>query len=369
MVELFNDGNRRLLLDGLSFYAEVRDNKDFGAQGLKNTENTCAGNFRKASPAQREEILAAHLAELQSRQAIKLEPGITIEENILLNAPLPSNLGFDDRVRIWNQYQVVISKLLVRMGAEHQMLDSIARVMMVGTLDGVKTRMALLPVLGYSALNAVGKHSIGELAYRLAGECCLMELSAAAGYRTFCFPKLVEGLMKSGKMKNQSVHRMFGTFIFLNTMLQYPMNDQRVLQALKRVNEMHRKYAVADDPLLFKYIALNMFYIGPSMRPDLTPLERYALCGLTGLVSRMMAHSISGTTKELEAFIGEYEASGMFSSEEQSYLRRSAIEIAHASKQGLDKIPTISSARIHGYVPYRVKKILDLDSCLRLDKP
>lgn len=353
MKELFNDGDRKLLLDGMSLHAKVR--------------NVTGLIFKEVSGNQRLEMLAAYLSELQNQGQVIPEPGATLEENILLNVPLPHDLSSADMARVWEQYQAVIGKLLVRMGAEHPMLDSIARMVMVGTLDGVKTRMALLPILGYSALNAVGKHRIGELTHRLAGECCLMELSAAAGYRTFCFPGLVEGLMRSGKMKDRSVHRMFDTFTFLNTMLQYPMGDQHIMQALKRTNGLHRRYKVAgaaspDEQDLFKYIALNMFYIGPSMRPDLTPFERHALCGLTVLVSRMMGHAIKGTVKELEAFIADYEAASMFNLDAEGPLRRAAVEIARASKVALDKIPTISSARIHGYVPYRVKRILELET-------
>lgn len=294
------------------------------------------------------------------------EPGLSDEENRLLNSRLPHDLDPKEMEAAWSRYQVVIGKLLSRMGAESKMLDSIARLVYVRTFDGVYARLALIPKLGQSVWHVYGQHGVSELVYRLAGELSLMELSAAAGYRTFCFPDLIRGLLKSGKMRDKSITRMMDTFEFLKTMCQYPMNDPQVLQQLERTNGQHAKYKVAGAANkaatdLFKYIALNMFYIGPSMRPDLTPEERHAICGLTVLVAKRMGHTIEGTVKELEAFIVEFEASNMFERDDQSVLRTRAIEIAKASKVALDQIPTISPARIHGYVPYRVKKILELD--------
>lgn len=294
------------------------------------------------------------------------EPGLSDEENRLLNSRLPHDLDPAEMEAAWSRYQVVIGKLLSRMGAESKMLDSIARLVYVRTFDGVYARLALIPKLGQSVWHVYGQHGLSELVYRLAGELTLMELSAAAGYRTFCFPDLIRGLLKSGKMRDKSITRMMDTFEFLKTMCQYPMNDPQVLQQLERTNGQHAKYKVAGAASkaatdLFKYIALNMFYIGPSMRPDLTPEERHAICGLTVLVAKRMGHTIEGTVKELEDFIVEFEASNMFERDDQSVLRTRAIEIAKASKVALDQIPTISPARIHGYVPYRVKKILELD--------
>jgi hypothetical protein len=294
------------------------------------------------------------------------EPGLSDEENLLLNSRLPHDLDPKEMEAAWSRYQAVIGKLLARMGAESKMLDSIARLVYVRTFDGVYARLALIPKLGQSALHAYGKHGLGELVYRLAGELTLMELSAAAGYRTFCFPDLIRGLLKSGKMRDKSINRMMDTFEFLNTMCQHPINDPLVLQQLERTNGLHAKYKVAGAGNqaaadLFKYIALNMFYIGPRMRPDLTPDERHAICGLTVLVAKRMGHTIAGTVKELEAFIEQYEANNMFGRDDRSALRARAIEIARASRVALDQLPTISPARIHGYVPYRVKKILELD--------
>lgn len=291
--------------------------------------------------------------------------GLSQEDAQLLNTLLPHDLDPPDTARIWEGYQQVIDRLLIRMGAESSMLESIARMVLVRNLGGVRARLALLPTLGRSAMRVVQKHGLSELAYRMAGEFCLMELSAAAGYRTFCLPELVKGLLKTGKMKDRSLHRMIDTFEFLKTMFQHPVSDETVLQQLKRTNELHGKYKVAgtasqEELDLFKYIALNMFYIGPSMRTDLTPKERHAICGLTVLVAEKMGHRIEGSVKQFEDFIAEYELSQMFDANDSGVLRRRAVEIAQASKKALDLIPTISPARVHGYVPHRVKRILEI---------
>lgn len=294
------------------------------------------------------------------------ETGLSHEESLLLNTPLPHDLNPAEMEKAWDRYQAVIGQLLVRMGAENKMLDPIVRVPLVGTLDGVYVRVALIPKLGHSALRLLAKHGLREVVYRLAGECSLMELSAAAGYRTFCLPELVKGLLKTGKMKNKPVDRMLDTFEFLNTMIQHPANDPRVLQQLARTSGLHSRYKLAgaadqEARDLFKYIALNMFYIGPSMRPDLTPAERHALCGLTVLVAKRMGHAIEGSVRELESFIADYEAAHMFQRDDPGALRRRAVEIAQASKAALDQIPTVSPARVHGYVPYNVKKVLEIE--------
>lgn len=294
------------------------------------------------------------------------EAGLSASESLLLNSHLPHDLSPAEMEAAWNQYQQVIGKLIIRMGKENKLLDPITRTPLVTSFESIYARIALIPLLCSSVMRILGRHRASELVYRVAGECSLMELSAAAGYRTFCFPELVKGLLKTGKMKARSVHRMIDTFEFLNTMFQHPMNDWRVLQQLERTNGLHAKYKVAGTQHeeardLFKYIALNMFYIGPRMRPDLTPEERHAICGMTVLVAKRMGHGIDGTVKQFEDFIVKYEDAHMFDRDDPGVLRRRAVEIAQASKNALDKIPTISPTRIHGYVPYKVKKILEIE--------
>jgi hypothetical protein len=337
--------------------------------------------------------------------SLKIEAGLSPEEQLLLDSPLPSGMTPEETETIWASYQSVVSKLLVRMGRENNVFETLGRTVKVGTLEGIYIRFALIPKLFSSAMFVLRKHGVRDFVhrlarefswlelsavpalvprlynsamiaarkhglqdaiYRLAGECSLMELSAAAGYRTFCFPNLIRGLLKTNKMRDKPVQRMMDTFDFLTTMMQRPLNDSRVAKHLERTNNLHSRYSVAgaQDPSardLFKYIALNMFYIGPRMRPDLSPQERHAICGLTVLTSERMGHRIEGSVRDLERFITEYEASYMFSRDDPGVLRRRAVEIARASQQALSKIPSISPDRIHGYVPYYVKMILELN--------
>lgn len=293
--------------------------------------------------------------------------GIKLNDQLLLKCRIPNQLTADETVEAWDKYQKVIDKLLVRMGKEHSRLDLAARMVLVRNLGGVRTRIALLPTLGRSTMHIAEKFGLSEIVYRLAGEFSLMELSAAAGYRTFCFPGLVKGLMKTGKMQGRSVTRMIDTFEFLKTMVLHPVHDKRVVEQFRRTNRLHANYKVAGNVSeeardLFKYIALNMFYIGPSMRVDLTPEERHAICGLTVLVAKKMGHTISGSVKELEDFIYHFELANMFDTNDHSNpLRKQAVEIARASRCALDEIPTISPQRIHALVPHRVKQILAID--------
>src|SRR5271154_1006835 len=98
--------------------------------------------------------------ELSSAQA---EPGLSTEESLLLTTPLPHDLPPDQMERLWEQYQHVIGRLLVRMGTENKMFEPIMRVPLVGTLDAVYARLALIPKLGYQALHVLGKHGLNEL--------------------------------------------------------------------------------------------------------------------------------------------------------------------------------------------------------------
>lgn len=291
--------------------------------------------------------------------------GLSDEERNLLTTPLPLDLNEAETADAWTRYQSVISKFLKRMGEESAVLESMKRVVLVRNLGGILARVALVSKLGNSIFLLLKKRELGELVTRLAGECSLMELSAAAGYRTFCFPDLVRGLTRTGKMQHQPVDRMLDTFEFLNTMMQYPYDDQRVVQQLARTNGLHARYKVAGNfnPAardLFKYIALNMFYIGPRMRVDIRPEERQAICGLTVLVAKRMGHEFTGSVCELEEFIDSYEERFMFPTDDTSELRRAAVAIAHASRDALNEIPTILPARIHSLVPHRVQKILEL---------
>jgi len=237
---------------------------------------------------------------------------------------------------------------------------------MVTSLERLYMRVVLLPRMGVAAVNSVTRSGLRASKQLLLGECCLQELSAAAGYRTFCFPELVEGLNKSGKMQHRAMQRMLDTFEFLITMFRGRMNDPAVTAQIQRTNNVHKHYRVAGNRTeaargLFKYIALNMFYIGPRMRPDLTPQERHAICGLTVLVSKRMGHAIADhSVNDFDAFIKDYEAKWMFAVDDTSELRGNAVEIAKASTLALDSMPTISPARIHGYVPYGVRKILKI---------
>ncbi len=291
--------------------------------------------------------------------------GLSKEESQLLNEPLPFDLDQETNLKTWKGYQATIDRLLIRMGRESSMLETFARMVLVRNLGGIRARLALLPTLGRSAMNAVQKHGLSEITFRLAGEFCLMELSAAAGYRTFCLPNLVRGLLKTGKMKDQPLHRMIDTFEFLKTMFQHPPTELTFHHQLARTNELHKKYKVAGAANeaardLFRYIGLNMFYVGPSMRQDLTPQERHAICGITVLAAEKMGHRLEGSVKQFEDFIFAFELSEMFDCADEGNLRKRAVEIAQASKLALREIPTISPERIHGYVPHRVKRILEI---------
>jgi hypothetical protein len=292
--------------------------------------------------------------------------GLTPGEVALLTTKFRTDLSDADMAKQWDEHREVIGKMLIRLGNEYGVTSTLSRVPMVRDRQGLVARIALIPMLGQSAIRNITEHNWRELLPRIMGECSLMELSAAAGYRTFCFPGLIRGLLKTGKMKEKSFSRMFDTFDFLNTMVQYPMDHPKTVEQLERANGLHKKYKVAGarneaEIDLFKYIGLNMFYIGPNMRPDITPAEKHAWCGMTVLVSKKMGHTLEGSVQDFDDFIARFEANNMFSRDDHSPLRRRAVAIAQASQKALNKIPTISKERIHGYVPYRVKQILEID--------
>jgi len=299
-------------------------------------------------------------------QSESYEPGLSYEENRLLNTSLPYNLDADETEETWNRYQVDIGKLLVRMGREHPLLDSIPRLAWVNSRDGIYARIALVPTVTRSLLHMFRRYGFNKLVSRIPGEWRLMEVSGGAGIRTFNLRRLVQALYNTGEMEHNSLLRLIGTFQFLITMIRYPLNDPRVNQQLRRVNELHRNWKVAgaaikEDRDFFTYIALNMFCIGPGMRPDITPQERQALYGLTVLVARRMGHTIEGSVKELEGFIRDYEDKYMFDPDDPTVWRKRAIRITRATMNAFDQIPIISRRRILGYIPYTVKKALEIE--------
>ena len=80
---------------------------------------------------------------------------------------------------------------------------------------------------------------------RMAGEVALMEYAAAALYRTYCVPALVSGLMKTGRLRDKTIERMVGTYLFLITMYQYPVDHPQAQRALRKVKQMHEALGLA----------------------------------------------------------------------------------------------------------------------------
>jgi hypothetical protein len=296
---------------------------------------------------------------------MRIEPGVTPEELSLLNARISSHPANPEET--WNKCQSILDKTLIRWGSEHEILDLLARFALPGSIDGVWLRIGLAVQAAYSTLFEVLKRGPGRTAaYRLAGLYRLMELSAAAGYSTFCLSALVRALDNpERKMEMQPVQRMKDTFKFLSTMVSCRWGDPAIDQEIARVRFLHNKYGVAAAGNkgardFFLYILLNMFFIGPRRRPDITAEERWALCLLSLMVAAKMGHRFEYTVLELEEFIDDYEAKHFFKYDDPSPTRQVAIRIAKASRLALIEIPTVSAERIDSLVPHGVKRILGL---------
>lgn len=286
----------------------------------------------------------------------------SVKDHYFLNERLTSNVSAQEAKEQWRVCQEAIGGLLLRMGRERGISEAITQLPFVPTVDGVSLRVAMLPMMGRSAFHSLTSHGVSDLHLRISGMFGLMELSAAAGYRTFCFPKLVEGLSYSNKMRDKPIRRMIDTFTFLATMIDFPLDHQVTRDQFKRTNDAHRMFGVAGAEVreLFEYILLNMFLVGPRTRPDLLPEERHALCGIAVHCAKRLGHNFEGSVNEFEAFIDSYEQKHMMSPDSHDPVRAMAISIAQASENALRKIPGISKDRIHRDVPWRVKRILEI---------
>lgn len=294
---------------------------------------------------------------------MRTEPGITPEEQKLLTTTLTYNVA--NPAKLWAQVHDVLDRLLIRMGREHEILDLLARFALPGSMSGVWLRIGLATQAAYVALLELMKRGPIRAAYHQAGLYRAMEATASAGYSTFALEALVNALDKSKKMQLDPVQRMKDTFEFTSTMLTCFYDDPKVEQQIQRVLRAHAHYGVAGNDNkgkrdFFKYIALNMFYIGFRRRPDITPEERWALCTLTILVSKRMGHEIEASVLELDEFIADYETKHFFRYDDPGPGRKLAMRIAKASRDALVEIPTVSAERIDAMVPHGVKRILGL---------
>ncbi len=287
-------------------------------------------------------------------------------ELALLSAPLPTALKSWEIQATWQGYQKVLDGMLLRMGREIPVLDTLTDFLNMRSRTDLRHRRKILPLIFRAMGHMAENPRQSDRLLRIAGEVALMELEAAALYRTYCIPALVRGLMKTDKFRDYPIQRMMGTYMFLITMFQYPIDDPKVLKGLRIVNRMHHSLGLAGvetetERDLMKYIGLNLFQIGPAMRIDLTPAERQALCGIAVLVMQRMGLTIKASTLELEAFIAQYEAREFFDPNDPNSPRPEAIAIAQATQAALKDLPVLSWRRIHSRVPHHVKNILKIE--------
>lgn len=130
-------------------------------------------------------------------------------------------------------------------------------------------------------------------------------------FRTYCVPTISELLAKTGEFRDRPQKRYDDTAMLMSELIEYGYDSPRGKASLRRVNQMHHRYAIDNDDMLY---VLTTFIYEPldwldayAYRP-LHPNERIAAFEFYREVGRRMGIAdIPASFEELRAFKNDYE--------------------------------------------------------------
>src|SRR5438067_2315521 len=130
-------------------------------------------------------------------------------------------------------------------------------------------------------------------------------------FRTFCVPSIGALLDRTGEFFQRAQKRYDDTDIIVSELMERGYDNERGKQALRRMNQLHGRFAIANDDLLY---VLSTFIYEPirwneryGWRP-LSRQERAAYFHFWREVGRRMnIRDIPADSDEFERFHREYE--------------------------------------------------------------
>jgi hypothetical protein len=130
-------------------------------------------------------------------------------------------------------------------------------------------------------------------------------------YRTYCVPSVSALLDQTGEFRHRAQKRYDDTDIILSELMEWGYDSSRGRAALRRMNEIHGRFSIANDDFLY---VLSTFVFEPirwNARFGWRPLceqERLAYFHFWREVGRRMnIHAIPATYEEFERFNVAYE--------------------------------------------------------------
>jgi hypothetical protein len=130
-------------------------------------------------------------------------------------------------------------------------------------------------------------------------------------YRTYCVPSISALLDRTGEFQSRAQKRYDDTDILVSALMEWGYESPRGLAALRRMNQIHARFEIANDDFLY---VLSTFVFEPirwNMRHGWRPMcaqERLAYFYFWREVGqRMSIRAIPATYEEFERFNIEYE--------------------------------------------------------------
>ncbi len=110
-------------------------------------------------------------------------------------------------------------------------------------------------------LDPIDEHK--EIVRILGSHCFPWDVEKAlefALYRTFAVPSISLLLSKTGEFKNRTRKRYDDTELIMAEILENGYDSERAKRAIKRMNEMHHRFKIANDDYLY---VLSTFVFEP----------------------------------------------------------------------------------------------------------
>ncbi|WP_338693081.1 oxygenase MpaB family protein [Streptomyces sp. Q6] len=138
-----------------------------------------------------------------------------------------------------------------------------------------------------------------------------MQALGFALYRTYAVPSIGQLLRKTGEFTARPQKRYDDTVLILDAPGEHGLDSPRGREAIRRMNQMHRAYAISNDDYLY---VLSTFVVVPKRWMDdygWRPYSRHEVRAATNyyraLGKRMNIQDIPATYDEFEAYMEAYE--------------------------------------------------------------
>src|SRR4051794_13312437 len=130
-------------------------------------------------------------------------------------------------------------------------------------------------------------------------------------YRTYCVPSISALLDRTGEFQHRAQKRYDDTDVIISELMEWGYDSERGRAALRRMNQIHRRFAIANEDYLYVLSTFVFETIRWITRFGWRPLceqERLGMfCFWREVGRRMNIQDIPTTSKEFECYNLDYE--------------------------------------------------------------